>query len=369
MPARRHHPTLPPSSFPAFSKCARYQSNPVVGAAAIRGTRIGATLEEMMTGQKQEEAFDPEELRYKEPHLLEEIEWTYRELETLYDGFAGLEVESEVQVLDDDFNEVTFGTADYYRAGHLADLKTGEKRSYRAQMALLSLGFMDRDGLDSMKVSLVWSKHREVETWEWSRAEVTAIVWPIIESVLRKDAPRPNDYCSWCQHRETCPARVKAVETIPLNIPTTGTLAAHLDTLTPPERAALIRRVQIAKKWCEDAEAAIEGWFLMDPEAHAIEGYKLGKSSPKRVWADEAAAAVALQTKAVELGKDAAPLFRLVGATRVKEVLGTGKGVKSLVDSLLAKPEGKPAMVEDWTQGKTPILPGEAQEETKETTP
>lgn len=373
MPARRHHPTLPFSSFPAFAKCAQYKSSSNVGPAAIRGTAIGATVEEMMTGQKQEEAYDPEILHDTDLPLFEEIAWIYRTLDTMYDGFAGLEVEREVPLIDANFEEVSFGTCDYYRDGHLSDLKTGEKRSYRAQMAALSLAFMDRDGLDVMTVSIVWSKFQEVETWTWTRADVEDIVWPIIESKLRNDGPRPNEYCGWCEKKETCEARTKTVANLPTNLPTTGKLQVFLDAITPGERAALIRQIAFAKKWCEDAENAIEEWFLADPEAHIIDGMKLGKSQPKRVWADEAAAAVALQAKATEMGKDPTQLtyVKIVAAARIKEVLGGGKAVKDLVDSLMVKPEGKPALVVDWTRGKkTQALPGEAQDEpeTKEIT-
>lgn len=364
MPARRHHPTLPPSSFPAFSKCPRYRGSLTVGAAAVRGTRIGATIEEMATGEKQDEAYDPEFLRANEPLLLNEIEWIFSSLHVMYNGLAGVEIEQEIPILDDNFEEVTFGTADYYRDGHLSDLKTGEKRSYIEQMAVLSLGFMDRDGIETMTVSLLWSKFREVETWTWSRAQVEAIVWAIINSVRQKLPPRPNSYCSWCRDKETCSARVKAVSALPLNMPTTGDLRDYLDTITPADRAAFIRQIQIAKKWCEDAETAVEDWFLADPEAHVIEGFKLGKTNPKRVWADEAAAAIALQAKAVEMGGNPALLVEthIVTAARIKAVLGHGKGVKDLVDSLLTKPEGKPALVEDWAPGKkNPNLPDEQQ--------
>lgn len=366
MPARRHHPTLAPSAFPALAKCAQYQGSLTVGAAAIRGTRIGATVEEILTGQKQEEAFDLNEIN---PDVAIEIAWTRTALEAIYGDFVELEVEEEVAILDDEFREVTFGTADYYRYGHLADLKTGEKRSYREQMAALSLGFMDRDGLETMTVSLLWSRFQEVETWTWSRAEVEAIVWPIIHAVRASLPPVPNPYCSWCRKKETCSARTRAVSNLPLNIPTSGDLKAHMDAISPAERAHLIRQIQIAKKWCEDAETSIEDWFLSDPEAHAIEGYTLGKTSPKRAWANEATAAIALQTKALEMGKDPNQLMvtKVVPVTRVREILGNSKPVRELVDSLLVKPEGKPALVVDWSRGgkKNPILPGQGQETTE----
>jgi len=345
MPARRHHPTLAPSSFPALAKCPQFKGSETVGEAAIRGTRIGATVEWLITGEAQAEAYGTEETTAE---LSYEIGWILGSIHQIFDSEFGLEVEREVSILDRNFEEVTFGTADYYHNGHLADLKTGERRDYTGQMAALSLGFMDRDGLDSMKVSILWSKTQEVQTWEWDRHTVEEIVWATIAEVLSNAPARPCDYCSWCRHKEVCPARIEAANSLPVNFKP-ATLPAHLDASTAKQRGELLEKIKIARRWCEDAEAAIESWFLAAPEARPIAGYRLGMTSPRRVWKDELEAAKALQVKAVELGKDPYSLAqpKIVSLQRINDLLGRGKDLKDFIDSLMYAPDGKLALVED----------------------
>ena len=81
-----------------------------------------------------------------------------------------------------------------------------------------------------------------------------------------------------------------------------------------------------------------------------ITGFRLGETKPKRVWRNELEAGAKLADIAREKGKDPDALWdtKLVGSTKVHELLGRSKPVKDLVDSLLFTPDGKPAMVEDW---------------------
>lgn len=360
MPARRHHPTLPPSAFPALAECPQYKPSGEAGQAAIRGTRIGATVEQVLAGRQTDQAYSVQELRYKYKEEEEEIGWIVETVRALYpDGTADLEIENEITLLDDDFQEVTFGTPDYYKGGHLSDLKTGERRDYRRQMAVLSLGLMVRDGLTRMRVTLIWSKFRDTEAWEWSMEEAAALVWPVVESVRAGGAARVNKYCSWCGKRETCAKRVEAVNTLPVGLIESKDLGSFLATMTADERGNFLRTVKAARKYLEDADAAIVEWFMADPKAHAMTGYKMGLTSPNRIWHDELAAGVKLRAKALEMGRDADQLWdtKLAGVTKVKKLLGQAKPVKELIDGLLYSPPGVPAMVEDW--GKVPAIAGQ----------
>ena len=53
--------------------------------------------------------------------------------------------------------EVTFGSADAYCKGHLFDLKTGQIRDYKQQMAAYALGVMQKTGEKSLTCHLVYS--------------------------------------------------------------------------------------------------------------------------------------------------------------------------------------------------------------------
>lgn len=353
MSARRHHPTRGYSALPAIAKCARFKNSGESSAAGERGTRIHATVEWAL-GHEAKDAFTTEDLE-AEPELKEEVEWILFTLHNLYpESPATLDVETEIPLRDASFQEVTFGTYDYYAGGHLSDLKTGRKKDYRPQMAGLSLALMDREGIESMKVSLIWSQTREVETWSWTREEVENIVWRILESQDRQDPANPNENCIYCKDGETCPARVNAAYTLPVTLTTSENITAYAEKLTPDERGAFLRKLKVAKKWCEEAEEAMESWALGSPETNAITGYKVGLTKPKRVWANEGEAMVAIKAKAKEMGRSADNLveIKMAGVTKVHEILGRSKAVVAMVDGLLVQPKGVPALLEDWSASK-----------------
>jgi hypothetical protein len=60
-------------------------------------------------------------------------------------GSRKLITEERISVMRGD-EEVTFGSMDAYCKGHLFDLKTGQKRDYKQQMAAYALGVMQKSG-------------------------------------------------------------------------------------------------------------------------------------------------------------------------------------------------------------------------------
>jgi hypothetical protein len=104
------------------------------------------------------------------------------------------------------------GTADAWipELGASADLKTGQLRNYREQMAAYALGFMDATFRMSWTVHLLFCDQRQLVTHQFTYAEAKALVSEVIARYhdFGKE-PTVCEYCSWCAKAETCPARVK----------------------------------------------------------------------------------------------------------------------------------------------------------------
>jgi hypothetical protein len=87
----------------------------------------------------------------------------------------------------------------------LFDLKTGQRRDYRPQMAFYALGLMQRYDERECEVHLVYSKYKETDVYTISRLEAEETVYGIEARV--KDPARKEtlcDYCSWCGRRDEC---------------------------------------------------------------------------------------------------------------------------------------------------------------------
>jgi len=145
--------------------------------------------------------------------------------------------------------EISFGSMDAYCKGHLFDLKTGMKRDYKQQMAAYALGVMQKFGDKKLTCHLVYSRFKDVETFDIELEEAERIVYGIVDSV--KDptrSPWPCDYCRWCSRKDNCTAikhfsytiagQVEAMKQINLD-----------DPLDPAVRERLLSIVDAVEDW------------------------------------------------------------------------------------------------------------------------
>ena len=156
--------------------------------------------------------------------------------------------EQRVSIMRDG-EEISFGSMDAYCKGHLFDLKTGMKRDYKQQMAAYALGVMQKFGDKKLPCHLVYSRFKEVETFDIELEEAERIVYGIVDSV--KDptrSPWPCDYCRWCSRKDNCTAikhfsytiagQVEAMKQINLD-----------DPLDPAVRERLLSIVDAVEDW------------------------------------------------------------------------------------------------------------------------
>jgi len=165
-------------------------------------------------------------------------------------GRKKLITEERISVMRDG-EEITFGSMDAYCKGHLFDLKTGQKRDYKQQMAAYALGVMQKYGDKELTCHLVYSRFKGVDKFSLTREQAEDIVYAIVDSVNDPTrSPWPCEYCAWCARKESCTAlkhfaytiggQMDAMKHINLNAP-----------LKPAVRQRLLSIVDAVENWSE----------------------------------------------------------------------------------------------------------------------
>lgn len=191
---------LRPSNLPKLALCACYESNPDAGPAAARGTLLDSVFRRRMQGDKSDDSVVAKD-------DLDAVDWAVNTLRAIAGTAETLTDEERCRVRCLSL----IGTADAWvpELGLSADLKTGQIRNYREQMAAYALGFMDETFRPEWTAHLLFCDQRQLVTHRFTYDEATEIVTEIIARFhdFGKE-PTVCEYCSWCAKAETCPARV-----------------------------------------------------------------------------------------------------------------------------------------------------------------
>ncbi len=195
----RHHPTLSPSSLDKKNECIKHVGKPA-GPAAKRGNvKVHEPLADAFL--RREKPTDP---------LLARAWDRAKKHIARVDG-----VETELQLLDDELNQVTFGTCDLWGRAEdgsllLIDWKSGVQpaSSYYYQMAAYALMLMDAEGEESCRAIIIPVDNDEDEAYimDFTRESAGEAIWPLIERIkANTEGPRENQFCNWCSRRKECP--------------------------------------------------------------------------------------------------------------------------------------------------------------------
>jgi hypothetical protein len=243
----KHH-EFAPSSFPAWSKCPQFDSDPAEREDAAEGTRQHLALSSTLSG-------DDAALAALSLDAREAVTWAADNIRALA-GELPITVEQKVSyVAPDSFapsgvSEVFHGTADaviVHPPGNLVDLidyKSGaDDRNHQPQLAGYALAlFSMRTRLKTIRCHILYGRVRRAESWALTQADAAAIVLPIIEA--RRDptrVPSACDYCQLCLHRLNCPALVDRVTAVAKFAPAWEELATAIHNpgaVTDPAIAA-----------------------------------------------------------------------------------------------------------------------------------
>jgi len=188
------------SSLPKLAECSCYESTGGSSPATERGTRMDAAFRGLLCGIQ--EAFDTLPDDEKPP-----VEWAVQEVRRLAGNEPIIAQEDQLKVKTPGMEHI--GTEDS-RVPTLQlsfDLKSGQIRSYREQMAAYAYGNMDRDFTQSWECVLLFCDQQETIHYTFTYDQAKAIVEGILEAVNDPEKkPTPCQYCRWCKNADKCSA-------------------------------------------------------------------------------------------------------------------------------------------------------------------
>lgn len=293
-------PSLPlrPSSLPKLAECPRYESEPIAGPAADRGTAMDAAFRAILDGSHV--GFLPD----TNPEDIAAIRWAV-------DAFKLLAGNAPVQTGEKDLFVSMLGmtgTADGACPEKLfsVDLKSGQVRDYEAQMAAYALGFMEREFCEEWTTHLLFCDERKIVSMRWTQESAMDVVNPILAMVKDPEAsPTPCEYCSWCAKRRTCQTRLE-----PLSMLLTGAPDKLDLTRIKADPADLGRLLDITHQIAKDdglhdelkaaalahllAQKPVPGWSLANGrKTESVPALMLAENfGPKNLFRDAGSAKV-----------------------------------------------------------------------------
>jgi hypothetical protein len=194
---------ISPSSLPKLAECALYTSAPGTSPAAERGTLLDRAIRELLVD-------DPTTFDALTAEDQAVARWGVDELRTLSGGYH---VETREEHLGMEVPGLSKpGTADAVcvRAQWVSDIKCGQVRNYRQQLAAYALACMVEHFANSWTAHVIYVDQRLRRTYDFTRDQAEATVSNLIaEASSRLAEPTPNEYCGWCAHSNSCRALVR----------------------------------------------------------------------------------------------------------------------------------------------------------------
>ena len=205
MSAERPHHELGYSRWDKLNACLHFTGKPA-GKAAKRGTDIHDEVEQIIKGGEA-----------KSPLALSAANRIKAHVPTI------LSVEEQLPIIDESFNEVAFGYADYVGKSEdgiltVVDLKTGSQppEGYRLQLTGLAYAAMEEYEADSCRCVLVYADSDDDFVFEITKEEAKETAWDLITRYNNKgnEAPQECSYCNWCANKAHCPVYTKPVSAL-----------------------------------------------------------------------------------------------------------------------------------------------------------
>lgn len=234
-----------PSSLPRLAECPVFEGAEGFSEAASRGTKIDKAIRDIVAGSAMDETLTDEDK--------EVVRWGALELMALG---KGAKVETREEYLAMHIPGISAsGTADAVceKQKWVADIKTGQVRNYREQLAAYALACMDASWDASWTAHVIYVDQRLVRSYEFTREQAERIVQGVVSLATSPLAvPKPCEYCAWCKHRDSCSALVTQSRTAIANVrsvngDTLEIIRAQL-TKDPETTAEFVRRWKFAEK-------------------------------------------------------------------------------------------------------------------------
>jgi len=201
----KHHPIFAPSAFPALVHCRHFRNAGTESTNAARGTSQHELLAKILTKQPIPEDVDANDLAC--------VEWAAQVINNCTSA-ENREVEAGLTLLDDDWQEVTFGTADVVSITPRAtgdmlvvvDYKSGSYKEYRPQLHMYARMAMQRHGVNRCECHILYGMDRHDETFRVDYNETNYII-DIINQINADQLgeEKTNEFCQYCSYQPTCP--------------------------------------------------------------------------------------------------------------------------------------------------------------------
>lgn len=155
---------------------------------------------------------DASSLQTLAPEEQEAVIWAVATTKRLAGDNAVITDEDSLKVVVPGIDHVGTEDARVVESSMSLDLKTGQIRNYREQMAAYALGNMQTYFVPKWTCVLLFADHKAEVVHEFTFEEAKAIVDEVINDFNDPNkVPTPCDYCCWCAKKNTCTALVRPI--------------------------------------------------------------------------------------------------------------------------------------------------------------
>ncbi|MCD7889414.1 MAG: DUF2800 domain-containing protein [Oscillospiraceae bacterium] len=209
------------------------------------------------------------------------VEWAVNNINTVTSAENRL-VEAGLMLLDDDWQEITFGTADVVsmvpRANGdtlvVADYKSGNYKDYKPQLHVYARMAMQRYGVNRCECRILFGMDRRYEMFVVNYNETDYII-DIINKINagQLGEEKANEFCCYCMYQSTCPQTQAIVTAVAKadGYDITGLVDWSIDNATPEK----LSQMYTAATWLEKfAERIKEGVKQKIKDGTEVPGYR-----------------------------------------------------------------------------------------------
>jgi len=245
----KHHPIFAPSAFPALVHCLHFRNAGTESTNAARGTSQHELLAKILTNQPIPEDVDTNDLAC--------VEWAAQIINNCTSA-ENREVEVGLMLLDEDWQELTFGTADVVSMTPRAtgdmlvvvDYKSGSIKEYRPQLHMYARMAMQRHGVNRCECHILYGMDRHDETFRVNYNETNYII-DIINQINADQLgeKKANEFCQYCKNQPTCPQTQAIVTSVTKaeNYDITGIVDWKIENASPDK----LGQMYLALSWIE----------------------------------------------------------------------------------------------------------------------
>jgi len=277
---------ISPSSLPKLAECALFEGASGTSSAAERGTAIDVAIRNLIAGNELERmdvvGYDFSPIAYGVNELTRLAKGSFVETREEYLAMAvpGLS---------------KLGTADAVCKAEkwVADIKTGQLRNYREQLAAYSLACMEDNFEMSWTAHVIYVDQKLIRSYDFTYEEAKQGTQRTIDRATSAEAqPTPCEYCSWCKHYNNCHAIVRQAESAIALIPDIN--GNSIDAIRQRILATAESMGAFAKEWKlaekEIAEPVLGHLKTRLENGDEVPGWKLTSMSGRKFVEHEAIA-------------------------------------------------------------------------------